>query len=126
MHDFFGPVIHSYSRADAINDGILIDLSLSFPSQCSMYRYSVACTADVWALITQGAACENGASPAGIVWEVIYMSQHGVITRPDDQTVLFDVIIPGARTTNPHRLKAQCHAGDQMEPVITIMLPDED
>jgi len=126
MHDIFGPVIYSYTRADAINDMVLVALTERFPDQCSLYRCPVACTAGVWALIEHGAAADNGATQACIVWDIVYMSQHCVVARPDDSTVVFEVIIPGARDSKAHRLKALVHPGDQMEPVITIMLPEED
>lgn len=125
MHNIFGPVIYSYSRAAAISDSVLVALSERFPDQCSLYRYPVACTAAVWMLIEHGAA-ENGATLSGIIWDILYMSQHCVIARPDDSTVVFYVIIPSARGRMTHRLKALVHAGDRMEPVITIMLTDED
>jgi hypothetical protein len=126
MYEIFGHVIYSYTRADAITDGVLVALSERFPDQCSIYRYPVACTAAVWALIEHGAAANYGATSAGIAWDIIYMSQHCIVARPDDSTVVFDVIIPGARDSKTYRLKALVHPGDQMEPVITIMLPQED
>jgi hypothetical protein len=54
------------------------------------------------------------------------MSQRGIISRPDEQTVMFNVIITGTGRKKVHTLKATCHPGDNMEPVITIMLPHED
>lgn len=126
MNELFGPVIYHYTRANAIHDGVLIALSDRYPDQCSMYRYPVACTAAVWSLIEQGAAADTGATLAGITWDIIYMSQHYIVARPDEQTVLFDVIIPVVRRTCTYRLKAVCHPGDSLEPVITIMWPDED
>ena len=126
MQDFFGPVIHCYTRAEAITDGTLIDLSRNYPDQCSIYRHPVACTAAVWCLIEQGAGNNNGTSHSGIVWDILYMSQHGVVARPNDQTVLFEVIVSVRGCSGRHRLKAMCHPGDHQEPVITIMLPGED
>lgn len=126
MNELFGPIVYSYTRDAAIHDGTLVDLSQHYPDQCRVYRYPVACTATVWALIEQGAAFNNGSSAAGIVWDIIHMSQNGIVARPDDQTVYFDVIIMDAGPTSRHRLKAMCHPGDRLEPVITIMLSDED
>ncbi|HBA87415.1 MAG TPA: hypothetical protein DCZ75_05305 [Geobacter sp.] len=126
MNDLFGHIVYSYTRADAINDGVLIDLSERYPEQCGMYRFPVGCTAAVWSLIEHGVAADTGATPAGIVWDILYMSQNYMVARPDEQTVFFDVIIPDARRSKVHRLKAVCHPGDKMEPVITVMLPEED
>lgn len=127
MNDIFGPVIYSYTRADAINEGVLISLSDRFPDLCRIYRYPIACTAAVWSLVEKAFSCrEHVDSIEGVVWDILYMSQKGIVARPDESTVLFDVIVTGVCRKNLHRLKAVCHAGDHLEPVVTLMLPDED
>lgn len=123
----FGEVIYQYSRTDSINDGVLVDLSAHYPEECRLYRYPVACTAAVWALVEQAVSDRRHCnSTTGVIWDIIYMSQHGVISRPDEQTVMFNVIITGTGRKRIHTMKAICHPGDLMEPVITIMLPQED
>src|SRR3990172_13277670 len=47
--DIFGPVIYSYSRADAINDGVLVDVS-TLAKEAGI-KYPVAVTARVHALL---------------------------------------------------------------------------
>ena len=123
-NELFGDVIYQYTRADALADGVLIDLSGNYPAECRLYRYPVDCSAAVWSLVEQAVAdTRHGNSYDGVVWDIIYMSQRGIVSRPDEQTVLFKVIITGRRT---HTLKAVCHPGDNLEPVITIMLSYED
>ncbi len=51
LEEFFGEVISSYSRAQAIDDGVLVDLSGLFPSDTRLYKWPVACTAAVWSFI---------------------------------------------------------------------------
>lgn len=46
MDDFFGGVIHSYSRAQAIEDGVLVDVS-SMAKEAG-FIWPVAVTAAVW------------------------------------------------------------------------------
>jgi type I site-specific restriction endonuclease len=41
MNELFGPIVHSYTRADAIADGVLVDLTASYPEECRLYRYPV-------------------------------------------------------------------------------------
>jgi len=125
--EMFGEVVYQFSRADAISDGTLIDLTANYPEECRLYRYPVTCTAAVWSLVEQAVADRRQCNSAnGVVWDILYMSQRGVITRPDDQTVLFKVIITGTGRQRTHTMKAVCYPGDDMEPVITIMLLHED
>ena len=127
MHEFFGEVIHCYTREESILDGVLVGLTALFPDECRLYRYPVACTVAVWSIIdratTNPTQCN---SHAGIVWDILYMSQHAIVSRPDEHTVIFSVIITGAGRKRILTLKAVCGPGDTMEPVVTIMLPFED
>jgi len=127
MNQIYGNVIYSYTRADALNDGVLVDLSGNFPEEARLYRYPVGCSAAVWSLVEQSVASHKHCnSLAGVVRDILWMSQKGVIARPDGQTAIFAVIITGTGRRRQHTLKAMCHAGDDMEPVVTIMLPHED
>ncbi|WP_458250666.1 DUF6573 family protein [Geobacter anodireducens] len=120
-------VISIYTRADAIADGTLVDLSGNFPDLCGIYRYPVACTAEVWALVEMAVSNKrHGNDYQGVVWDILYMSQRGVIRRPDPATCIFQVIITGTGRRRLHTLKVICGPGDEGEPVITIMLPHED
>ena len=46
MHEVFGEVIYSYTRAQAIEDGVLIDVTRM--AQEAGFKYPVAITASVW------------------------------------------------------------------------------
>lgn len=35
-------VIHTYSRAEAIQDGVLVDLTALFPNDTKLFKYPVA------------------------------------------------------------------------------------
>jgi len=124
--------IHTYTRADAISDGMLIDLSANFPDECrQLYKYPVACTSAVWSIIEQSVAGDKFNSYKGVVWDLLWMSQKGVSKRIDPTQHLFTVIISGAGGSRFERnrcyeFKAMCHPGDNTEPVITILQPDED
>ena len=97
-----------------------MDLSTPFPSDTRVYKFPVACTSSVWALVEK--AGENQDSLGGIVWDLCYMSVQAPISRPDPSTVIFKVII-GYRT---HTLKAVCGPSDDMTPCISLMLEYED
>ncbi|WP_306532640.1 DUF6573 family protein [Geobacter sp.] len=120
-------VISIYTRADAIADGTLVDLSGNFPDLCGIYRYPVACTAAVWALVEMAVSNKrHGNDYQGVVWDILYMSQRGVIRRPDPAICIFQVIITGTGRRRLHTFKVVCGPGDDGEPVVTIMFPHED
>lgn len=51
--EIFGQPIHSYSRADAINDGFLVDLMQdAMTSVCRQhYKFPIACTSAVFEIM---------------------------------------------------------------------------
>lgn len=122
LYDLFGDPIHKYTRKQAIEDGVLIDVSTKYPRDTRMYKFPVAITSEVWALIA-------GKNEAVWVWDICYMSIKYVVERPDPSTVIFKVILPsepGSGKTETYRLKGICSPGDDMEPVITIMFENQD
>lgn len=52
MTEIFGEVIYSYTRKQAIDDGVLVSLSDLFPEHCQqLYKYPVAVTSAVWSIV---------------------------------------------------------------------------
>jgi hypothetical protein len=126
-------VISVYTRAQAIEDGVLVDLSqFGLPAEAG-FKYPVACTSAVWALIEPTTReAEEGQSVNGRLWDVLMMLHFAIKrSRDDSDTTRFQTIFrmlgrarPGGQRTVT--LKAIVGPGDDMEPVITIMLPEED
>lgn len=121
--EIFGEVIHSYTRAQAIKDGVLVDLSGLFPADTRLYKYPVACTSELWSLI-------EGDSAAGYVWDLCYMSANAITQRIDASSHYFACILPRSikdwLRTKEYRLKIIVGPGDHAEPVITIMFDHQD
>jgi hypothetical protein len=119
--------IHRYSRADAIRDGVLIDVSAT--AREAGIRYPVALTAAAWArcvTVPPGVACQD---EAGRLWDVIWLLRCSLQRGSDGPELGFAVQVrnDNREGTPPLvRLKALCGPGDQGEPVITVMMPDED
>jgi hypothetical protein len=106
---------------------VLVDLSANYPEEAKIYKFPVACTSAVWDIIDK--ACKNKRAHndyKGVVWDVLYMSTAFVRSRPDPSTVLFQVKIIGAGRKSLFTFKAMVGPGDDAEPVVTIMLPEED
>ncbi|MGE5609775.1 MAG: DUF6573 family protein [Bacillota bacterium] len=140
MDDFWNDaeIIHAYTRRQAIEDGVLVDLMQPETKalvENAGIKVPVAMTATafsrcIWPI-------ENAEGEAwlknqcqdlkGRLWDVLWMfrcASHGQST----DTVLFQFIVQDWETKRRRRmtLKAVIHGGGQGEPVITIMLPEED
>jgi hypothetical protein len=125
--DLFGPDTHTDTRAEALADGVLIDLSAVAPDVCRQhFKYPVACTAAVWGIIERAVANKTHANDVnGVIHDILFMSI-ATGTEIDPSTRRFSVIIRGAGPTDTCELTIVCGPGDDAEPVLTIMLPDED
>ena len=116
----FGPVIFSYSRAQAIEDGVLVDLS-QIETIGKAFKYPVACTDTVWSIIEE-ALTQEGQDILGIGHDIATMAIHAIRRTHGGDCVIFEVIIAGKR----HTFKMHIGPGDTPEPVMTLMLPNED
>ena len=119
-------IIFSYSRKQAIEDGVLVDLNAVAPEECELYKYPVACTAAVWDIIDKAVKNPRWSNDIkGVMWDIMYMST-AMSKVVDESTKLFQVIIKGAGRKSTYTFKMVCGPGDDAKPVITIMLPNED
>lgn len=119
-------VIFSYGRAKAIADGVLRDVSAM--AEEAGFRYSVALTSAAWAdCVAWPRRCGEGQDEPGRLWDVLSMARLAV-RRATGATVRFTVLVRPVRGHPPQaqRLKMVVGPGDDLEPVITIMLPSED
>ena len=115
-----------YTRAQAIKDGILINLSGDFPECHKNYKwYPVACTTGVWGLMSQGVnnpLCKDDFG--GIVMDLLNVSTRAT-KWIDSKEHLFQFTMTGNGEDRLHTLRAILSPGDCCEPVITIMLQNE-
>jgi hypothetical protein len=117
---------HRYTRAQAIADGVLVDVSAT--AREAGIRWPVALTRAVWercVSVLRGVCCQ---SEAGRLWDVLFLLALAA-RRCDGAEVRFAVHVRNdnrERTPPLVRLKAVCGPGDEGEPVLTVMMPDED
>ena len=130
MEEIFGPVIYSYTRAQALEDGVLVDVS-KMAREAGFIRHT-AVTAAVWAMINDIPTKGYGdwGDVQGRLWDVLWMAkcaarlQTLACNRPE---ISFAVILPTAGSRKRKvMLKGHCGPGDDGEAVITIMMPQED
>lgn len=120
-------VISTYSRAQAIEDDVLIDVSET--AREAGIVFPVAVTRAVWdKYITPDERSRGyGQSESGRLWDVVWMLRCAIRRSCSESTILFSVyFIMKEKQKRLVQLKAVCGPGDNGESVITIILPDKD
>ena len=124
MNSIFGPIIYAYTRADAIRDGELIDVTATAAEMG--YRVPVAVTRAVWVGVVEPDDTP-GQSAEGRLWDVLWMLHYAIATGPRaGSTIAFQLYALIGGVSRLVTLKAEMGPGDEAEPVLTIMWPDED
>jgi len=119
-------IIYRYTRLQALQDGVLIDLNQYIAQKDSGYRYPVACTSAVFEIIDRAVKNKKYHNDySGVVWDIFWMSRIAPLKKWESGR-LFQVIINGAGKRTIYNFKIEVSGGDDGEPVLTIMLPDED
>jgi len=119
-------VVHSYSRKQAIEDGVLIDVTKTASE--AGFRYPVALTAAVYGPYVEVPDGVSGQDSQGRLWDVLWMLLNAIRRGGDTDRVPFEVYVRNSDCQSPElvRLVGRCGPGDDLEPVITVMLPGED
>ena len=116
----FGDVIFRYTRANAIADGVLVDLS-GVETVKAHWKHPFACTDTVYGLIERAIEA-GGCDLKGIMHDIGTLAT--AEARKGGRTdILFFMVGIGNRL---HELKLHIGPGDTAEPVLTLMLPSED
>jgi hypothetical protein len=120
--------IHTYTRAQALADGVLVDVSAM--AREAGFKVPVALTAAVWAdcVAWDPAAERHPQDEAGRLWDLLFMAGLEARRRPAASALRFGLLRVPARGCRPELVELMAHigAGDLGEPVITIMQPGED
>jgi hypothetical protein len=120
-------VISVYTRAQALEDG-LVDVS-EMAKEAGI-KFPVALTAAVYGQYVEVPEGITGQDARGRLWDILWMFRCAA-AKFDGSTLLFKLYV---RNHTRERLgsrdlvtlKAVCGPGDTPDPVITIMLPEED
>jgi len=137
----FGPVIYAYTRAQAIADGVLVDVANT--AREAGIRFPTAITRTVFEeYVATPPELKGQHDDAGRLWDILWMLscaiRTGQITGPQGP---FQVIVrkpdkaDWRENEKPHggnremrlvTLKAVCGPSDDGSPCITVMRPEED
>jgi len=124
LAELFGEPIHIYTRAQALEDGNLIDVSET--AREAGIRYPVALTLSAWSAYVAVPPGVVGQDEAGRLWDILWMFSLAA-RRAAGALLAFELYVRNDnRKPRRVQLKAICGPGDAGEPVITIMLPEED
>lgn len=141
MKEVFGDVLYAYTRAQAIEDGTLIDVTDT--AREAGIKFPTALTSAVWAdYVSVPEELKGQQDVRGRLWDVVWMLLWAVRSgRLTGAIGTFQVIVAkpdkgdwkrnetpheGSRTHRLVTLKAVCGPSDDGSPCITAMYPDED
>lgn len=129
----FGPVIHSYSRAEAIDDGVLVEIPES-ASQAAGFKVPMAMTAKVWATVGFGTdLAEMLAKSTAVLLAAMleyrqsaHRARMGLSEPVGDRLAFAYDAERDDGGVDIVQLFLVIGPGDNAEPVGTVMLPGED
>jgi hypothetical protein len=138
-HPIFGSVIHAYTRAQALEDGVLVAVPEKMQRDAGI-RFPMALTRAVWEKCVAWSEADSKHTGThqdeeGRLWDVVWMtrfamrSAEGRVANVSLQVVDRTLFTPFDQIESHKwnvKLKAVCGPGDLGEPVITVMLPEED
>jgi len=120
----FGDLIYGYGRAQAIEDGILVDLT-ALPITKEHFKYPLACSSRVWSLVLDAVRDPDASSDLdGILHDIYWMAKQGNATNASER--VFCVSIRKDGELQEFHMRLTCGPGDHLEPVLTLMFIDED
>ncbi len=129
----FGPVLSAYPRAQAIEEGVLVDVSET--AREAGFTIPVAITRTVWErLVALPERYRGYQDEKGRLWDVIWMASHAARRNRNSNRVTMCVHVRDIRKDlrdsmappRKHCPIVSIGGGDVGEAVITIMFPEDD
>ena len=124
----FGEVIYSYTRKQAVADGVQVDVTTT--AQGAGIKFPVFITRGVFDAYVAVPPNVNGQDEAGRLWDIVWMLRFAIQrSRPGSDRIPVALYVRNDnRAAKLIKLIATCGAldMDDPQPAITIMLPDED
>lgn len=128
IDNFFGTAIYSYTRADAIADGVLTDVSDL--AREAGFTWPVAVATNAWTHAIAWPHGDSSQDEPGRLWDVLFLAAHAAraFARTHGRVestsiaIAFTVHRVAAPDAEPTTLELTLHAGpgDNSEPVFTI------
>ena len=118
------PVIYSYTRAQALEDGVLVDIS-ELAEEIG-FKCPVAVTTVIYELLND--THQAGQSFEGRAWDLLMVLHFEIMRTKNTDTIYFAPYFNAGchSEPKPYKLWSKCGPGDNGEPVITVMRIGED
>jgi hypothetical protein len=128
----FGSVIARYTRAEAIADGVLVDVTNT--AREAGFHYPVALSAAAWSDCVAWSDADSRRQTIldepGRLWDLLWTASLAARRARGQRRIACQIYrVPrGGRGTRPRLTTVHLHIGpgDAGEPVITVLMPDED
>jgi hypothetical protein len=124
----FGELIYSYTRAQAVADGAQVPVTKT--AQEAGIRLPVFLTRAVYDAYVSVPPNVVAQEEAGRLWDIIWMLRFAIRKAQPGQTRLPFALYVRNDNHCPRLVKLIAHCGplniDDLQPAITIMMPDED
>ena len=125
----FGPVIYSYTRKQAVADGVQVEVTKT--AQEAGIKFPVFITRTVFDAYVAVPPDVTGQDEAGRLWDICWMLRFAILrskSGSDRVPVALYVKQADNRPARLVKLIAQCGPldMDDPQPAITVMMPDED
>ena len=126
--NFFGGVIYAYTRAQAVADGVQVEVTktakeagISFPVFLTRTVF------DAYVAVPEGVQAQD---EAGRLWDIVWMLRFAILRSRSgqDRVPVALYVRNDNRRAKLVKLIAQCGPldMDDAQPAITVMMPDED
>jgi hypothetical protein len=127
--DEFGPVIFSYTRSQAVADGVQVEVTKTAAE--AGIKFPVFLTRGVFDSFVTVPPGVTGQDEAGRLWDIVWMLRFAILrVRPGVQRIPVALYVRQSDTQRPQLIKLIATCGpldiDDPQPAITVMLPDED
>jgi hypothetical protein len=132
MSDQSDEIIYVYSRKQALEDGVQVDANVGDLAEVTLqhFKYPVYMTRAVYDLMERAVNNPKWMNDWKGVWhDICWLCQLASRGLRDGESVTrFQVIIRGAGKRSLYTMRAVCEAKDfdDPQPVITILMADED
>lgn len=128
----FGEVIYTYTRAQAVADGVQVEVS-KVAAEAGI-RFPVFLTRTVYDAFVTVPEGETAQDEAGRLWDIVWMTRFAILRSHGGASVPASRIPVALYVRNdnhkPRLVKLIATCGpldmDDPQPAITVMLPDED
>ena len=121
-------VFYSYTRSQALEDGVLIDITEL--AKKAGFRFPTAVSANLYysVLTPVSSLSSQGQSFEGRVWDLLNILRATIKSNPNTSRLTFSppFIMTLGIKSSPIKIVSTIGPGDHLEPVITIFLPEDD